>query len=163
MNIVRPDIIVTDPEGEYLIVVEVKYGDRISDASAIEQLRRLMASMGCSIGLAVVGGQSNSRIALLRDSFEKDNGESIDVVARATLPDSLLPPLEEKWRGSREIELVSRVQSWLEKLKLSSNSEDLPKDLKEVLKEPVLNLLRIGEIRAGYLRWSSATMSRAVS
>jgi Type I restriction enzyme R protein N terminus (HSDR_N) len=52
MNTSQPDIVVISPDGEYLMIVEVKLTDsRIQEA--IAQLKRLMTSMACSLGLVV--------------------------------------------------------------------------------------------------------------
>jgi uncharacterized protein YoaH (UPF0181 family) len=151
MNKRHPDIVVVSPDGEYLIVVEVKLNDSSSDRqNAVEQLKHLMVSIGCSVGLAVTGEYA----FLLRDSLEKSHGESIHVVGEAKLPDYLLPPADEQWRGIRALELESRVQKWLEEVKQTSNLEALPRDLRELLGEPILSLLRLGEIRAAGPRWS---------
>lgn len=148
MKAAQPDIVVTSPDGEYLMIVEVKLNDR--NQSAVNQLRHLMASIGCSVGLAVSG----ERLVLLRDSLEKSNGGSIDVVGEARLPNSFLPPADEQWKGEPDLEFESRVQRWLEKLKLTSSVENLPNDLRELLSEPVISLLRLGEVRAARPRWS---------
>jgi hypothetical protein len=151
MNTAHPDIVVVSPDGDYLIVVEVKLNDGFTRSqNTIEQLKRLMDSIGCSVGLAVTG----ERIFLLRDSLEKLHGESINVVGEAKLPDYLLPPADEQWRGKRDLEFESRVQLWLEKLKQTPSIETLPSDLRELLGEPTLDLLRLGEIRAAGPRWS---------
>ncbi len=74
MNAGSPDIVVMSPEGEYLIVVEVKVDDRsVRNQNAIHQIKQIMASTGCSTGLLVAG----ENVILLRDSLEKFNGESI--------------------------------------------------------------------------------------
>ena len=133
------------------MLVEVKLNDMGSrNQKAVEQLRRLMASIGCSVGLAVTG----ERVVLLRDSLEQSNGESIDVVGEAILPDFLLPPADEQWKGGeRAIEFESRVQKWLEKLKLTYSLENLPNDLRKLFGESIISLLRLGEIRAAGPRW----------
>lgn len=147
-----PDIIVTSQDGEYLMLVEVKFKHISIAKSAIEQLKHTMASIGCSVGLVVAG----ERVMLLRDSLEKYNGESIDVVGEAQLPDSLLPPADEQWKGNPASEFESRVQRWLEKLKLTASMEKLPNDLRNLLGEPIMSLLRIGEVRAAGPRWSKS-------
>ncbi len=149
----QPDIIVASPDGEYLMIVEVKLNDvgaRIQNV--IERLKNLMASIGCSVGLIVCG----ERVVLLRDSLEKSHGESIKVVGEAKLPSSLLPPAEGQWQGEPYFEFESRVQQWLEKLKVSSNAENLPNDLKQLFGESITSLLQLGEIRAARPRWSKA-------
>jgi hypothetical protein len=145
-----PDIIVTSQDGEYLMIVEVKFQHISIAKSAIEQLKHTMASIGCSVGMVVAG----ERVILLRDSLEKYNGESIYVVGEAQLPDSLLPPADEQWKGNPASEFESRVQRWLEKLKLTASMEKLPNDLRNLLGEPIISLLRIGEVRAAGPRWS---------
>ncbi len=151
MKTSQPDIIVTSPDGEYLIIVEVKLKDiSISVKNAIEQLKHTMASIGCSVGLVVAG----DRVILLRDSLEKYNGESIHIVGEAKLPDSLLPPADEQWKGNPAIEFESQVQRWLEKLKLTASTDNFPSDLRNLLSESIMSLLQIGEVRAGGPRWS---------
>jgi hypothetical protein len=153
MKIVQADIVVISPDGEYLMVVDVKRnGDGVRAQGAIEQLKYMMTSIGCSVGLVVFG----ERIILLRDSLEKSNGASIDVVGEAQLPDSLLPPADEQWKGAPALEFESRVQRWLEKLKLPSSMENLPNDLRNLLSEPIISLVRLGEVRAAGPRWSKA-------
>lgn len=151
MNTAHPDIVVVNPDGEYLIIVEVKFSDSPPlRQRAIEQLKQLMAAMGCSVGLAVTSGH----IFLLRDSLEKSHGESIAVIGEARLPDYLLPSSDEQWTGKHGLEFESRVQRWLEKLKQTPSLEHLPNDLVELLSEPIMGLLRLGEIRAAGPRWS---------
>jgi len=150
MNTSQPDIIVSGQDGEYLMIVEVKLKDISIGSQAIQQLKHTMASIGCSVGLVVTG----ERVILLRDSLEKYNGESIYVVGEAKLPDSLLPPADEQWKANRGMEFESRVQRWLEKLKLTASMENLPNDLRNLLGEPIMSLLRIGEVRAAGPRWS---------
>lgn len=152
MNTSQPDIIVSGQDGEYLMIVEVKLKDISISAQAIQQLKHTMASIGCSVGLVVAG----ERVILLRDSLEKYNGESIYVVGEAQLPDSLLPPADEQWKANPGMEFESRVQRWLEKLKLTASMENLPNDLRNLLGEPIMSLLRIGEVRAGGPRWSKS-------
>ncbi|EKV03174.1 hypothetical protein Lepto7375DRAFT_5456 [Leptolyngbya sp. PCC 7375] len=152
MSKAHPDIVVVSPDGEYLVIVEVKLNDHLPHRQdAIEQLKSLMASMGCSVGLAVTG----DHILLLRDSLEKSHGESIAVVGEAMLPDHLLPSADEQWQGNYGLEFESRVQLWLETLKQASSLENLPSDLKQLFSEPTISLLRLGEIRAAGPRWSS--------
>lgn len=151
MNTAHPDIVVVSPDGDYLIVVEVKTNDIPSHRqSTIERLKRLMASTGCSVGLVVAG----NHISLLRDSLEKSHGESISVVSEARLPDNLLPSADEQWKGKYGLEFESRVQRWLENLKQTPHLENLPSDLAELLSEPIMSLIRLGEIRAAGPRWS---------
>ena len=64
---VHSNIVVVNPSGEYLIIAEVKLNDQPYSPGAINQLKSLMASMGCSIRLAIV----DERILLLRDSLGK--------------------------------------------------------------------------------------------
>ncbi|MBD1866818.1 type I restriction enzyme HsdR N-terminal domain-containing protein [Cyanobacteria bacterium FACHB-471] len=151
MTAVHPDIVVISPDGEYLMIVEVKLNDAFTrHQEAIDQLKHLMASTSCSVGLLICG----ERVVLLRDSFEQSNGESISIVGEAVLPDSLLPPADHQWQGNRYLEFESRVQQWLEKLKLVSSVKTLPNDLGRLLGEPIISLLRLGEVRAAGPRWS---------
>lgn len=151
MNTAHPDIVVVSPDGEYLIVAEVKPNDSLPlRQRTIEQLKSQMTFMGCSVGLAVTG----EHILLLRDSLEKSHGESIAVVNEATLPDHLLPSADEQWQGHYGLEFESRVQLWLEILKQAPSLENLPSDLQQLFSEPIISLLRLGEIRAAGPRWS---------
>ncbi|MBT9315059.1 type I restriction enzyme HsdR N-terminal domain-containing protein [Leptothoe spongobia] len=151
MNTAHPDIVIVSPDGEYLIIVEVKLNDNLSHRqSAIEQLKSLMASMGCSVGLAVTG----DHILLLRDSLEKSHGESITMVSEALLPEHLLPSANEQWKGHYDLEFEARIQQWLETLKQAPSLENLPSDLRQLFSEPTISLLRLGEIRAAGPRWS---------
>jgi len=152
MEISHPDIIVTSPDGEYLMIVEVKPNDvRKQRQYGIHQLQRLMIEFGCSIGLLVAG----ERVIVLQDSFDDSHGSSIRVVGEAKLPSYLLPRADEQWQGNPYLEFESQVQRWLEKLKLQSNLDSLPDDLKNLFGGRIINLLRFGEIRAGGARaWS---------
>ncbi|MEM0982119.1 MAG: hypothetical protein AAGH78_17850 [Cyanobacteria bacterium P01_H01_bin.58] len=150
MKIEHPDIVVVSPDGEYLIIVDVKFSDSPPlRQRAMQQLKHLMVSMGCSVGLAITG----NHIFLLRDSLEKSNGESITVVGEAMLPEHLLPSADEQWQGKRGLEFESRVQRWLEKLKQTPNRENLPNDLGELLGEPIMSLIKLGDIRSAGPRW----------
>jgi hypothetical protein len=158
MKTSHPDIIVTSPDGEYLMIVEVKLNDiNIHRQNAMDQLKRSMIDFGCSVGLLIAG----ERITVLRDSFDDSHGSSIYVVGEATLPHSLLPSPDEQWSGNlylnRYLEFESQVQGWLEKLKLQTDVDSLPDDLKNLFGGQIINLLRIGEIRAAGPRWSKVT------
>ena len=58
-KISHPDIIVTSPDGEYLIIVEIKLNDvniHLNNSNnIINQLKGSMVEFGCSIGLLVAG------------------------------------------------------------------------------------------------------------
>lgn len=153
MKTSQPDIIVISPDGEYLMIVEVKLNDIVvRKPMAIEQLRQLMASRNCSLGILVSG----ECIVLLRDSLEQSNGASIRIVGEAKLPFSILPPADNQWEGKHGLEFESRVQRWLEELKLPSSTKKLPDHLRELLDEQIISLLRLGEVRAAGPRWSKA-------
>ncbi|MFM9160502.1 MAG: hypothetical protein ACKOPK_21960, partial [Dolichospermum sp.] len=106
-KISHPDIIVTSPDEEYLMIVEVKLNYiNIHRQSAMDRLKRSMIDFGCSVGLLVVG----ERVTVLRDSFDDSHGSSIYVVGEATLPHSFLPPADEQWQGNPYFEFESQVQ-----------------------------------------------------
>jgi len=151
-KISHPDIIVTSPDGEYLIIVEIKPNDVSKQRTyGMNQLGRYMIEFGCSIGLLVAG----ERVIVLQDSFDDSHGSSIRVVGEAKLPSYLLPRADEQWQGNPDLEFESQVQRWLEKLKLQTNVDSLPDDLKNLFGGRIINLLRFGEIRAGGARaWS---------
>jgi hypothetical protein len=151
MKTSHPDIIVTSPDGEYLMIVEVKLNDvREQGQYAMNQLKGSMIRFGCSLGLLVAG----ERVIVLRDSFDDSQGSSIRVVGEARLPNYLLPPVDEQWRGNPYLEFESQVQRWLEKLKLQTSIDSLPDDLRNLFGGRIINLLRLGEVRAGGPRWS---------
>ncbi|MFN6067226.1 MAG: hypothetical protein ACK45T_08665, partial [Pseudanabaena sp.] len=106
----------------------------------------------CSLGLIVAG----ERVILLRDSLAEYNGTSIYIVGEARLPHNLLPSADPQWQEHEGLEFESRVQNWLESLKLKSNFDKLPEDLKNLLSEPIIYLLKWGEISAAGYRWSKA-------
>jgi hypothetical protein len=149
MLTLQPDIFVKSPDGEYLMLVEVKLKDtRDSVRLAIDSLKRAMASFDCSVGLIVAG----ERVILLRDTLEEYNGASIYTVGEANLPTSLLPPADGQWQDGGAVEFESQVQNWLENLKLRSNVDKLPSDLKTLLSGTVINFLQWGEVRAAGFR-----------
>jgi hypothetical protein len=153
MKTSRPDIIVTSPDGEYLMIVEVTLNERNLD-SAVEQVKYLMGDFDCSVGLVVAGDQ----IVLLRDSLEKYNGASAHIVGQAKLPNFLLPPADEQWKINRtrnEFQFGLRVQRWLEQLKHNANIDNFPDDLKALLGNQIINLLSFGEVRSGGPRRSN--------
>jgi hypothetical protein len=145
MQTLQPDIFVKSPDGEYLMLVEVKLKDM---SGSVDQLKRSMASFGCSLGLIVAG----DRVILLRDTLEEYDGASIYTVGEAKLPASLLPPADGQWQDGGAVEFESQVQNWLESLKLRSNVDKLPSDLKTLLSGAVINLLQWGEVRAAGFR-----------
>lgn len=147
------DILVKSPDGEYLLVVEVKPKNHQQMVRyAISSIRRAMVSFDCPLGLVVAG----DRVILLRDSLAEYDGASIEVVGESQLPLELLPPADPQWQGQEAIEFESRVQNWLEGLKLKANVDKLPADLKNLLSEPVIFLLNWGEVRAAGYRWSKS-------
>ena len=151
MRTARPDIVVVSPDGEYLIVVEVKLSrDGTLHQSAIQQLKHFMAAFGCATGLVVV----SEHVFLLRDSFEQSNGKSIEVIGAAKLPDFLLPPPDQRWEDVDPLKFEAQIQQWLESLKSASSIEGLSSDLRSLLGEPIISLLQLGEVRAAGPRWS---------
>ena len=149
MQTLQPDILVKSPDGEYLMLVEVKLKDtRDSVSNAIESLKRSMASFDSSLWLIVAG----DRVILLRDTLEEYNGASIYIVGEANLPVSLLPPADGQWQDGGAVEFESQVQNWLESLKLRSNVDKLPNDLKTLLSGAVISLLQWGEVRVAGFR-----------
>lgn len=154
MKTAHPDIVVLSPEGDCLAVVLVDLSDSpLERQRVIKQMKYLMSSIGCSIGLCVLG----EHILLLRDSLEQSHGESIDVICQARLPDYLLPSADEQASGARSLQFEARFQRWLEQLKRAPSMETLPSDLRDLFKEPMISLLRLGEIRAAGPRWNSDT------
>ncbi|WP_168645194.1 hypothetical protein [Dolichospermum sp. UHCC 0259] len=154
MKTSHPDIIVTSPDGEYLMIVEVKLNDiniHLNNSNnIIDQLKGSMIGFGCSVGLLVAG----ERVIVLWDSLDDSQGSSIRVVGEARLPNYLLPPADKQWKGNPYLEFESQVQRWLEKLKLQTSIDSLPDDLKNLFGGRIINLLRLGEVRAGGPRWS---------
>lgn len=150
----QPDIIVVSPDGEYLMLVEIKFTSRGVDqaSQAIAQLKQYMVGLGCPNALLIWG----ETIMLLRDSFEQSDGSSIRVIGAAKLPDTLLPPTQNQSPVQAEWEFATRVQQWMEELALTTNVRQMPEDLQRLFSNPILNLLRIGEIRSGGPRWNKA-------
>ena len=152
------DILVKSPDGKYLLVVEVKTKNHQQMVRyAISSIRRAMVSFDCSLGLVVAG----DRVILLRDSLAEYNGASIYIVGESRLPLELLPPADPQWQGNEGIEFESKVQNWLEGLKLQANVEKLPTDLRNLLNEPVIFMLNWGEIRAAGYRWLTGQSSES--
>ena len=151
----QPDIIVVSPDGEYLMLVEIKMTSRSIDqaSQAITQLKQYMLGLGCPNGLLIWG----ETIMLLQDSFEKSDGTSIQVISEAKLPGTLLLPQKSKSPTQAGWEFETRVQQWLEGLTLAANVQQLSEDLQHLFSEPILNLLRMGEIKSGGPRWSQVT------
>ena len=151
MKISQPDIVLVSPDGEYLMVVEVTLSDNEANAqNAINQVRSIMASVGCSMGLVILG----RRLILLRDSFESSGGDSIRIVGEAKLPDFLHVPTESSRQARNEQNFAIQIQKWLETLKTPFGANSLPKDVRELLGEPILSLFQLGELRATKPRWS---------
>ncbi len=147
----QPDIVLVSPDGEYLMLVEIKLNDSKSQVrTGIAQLTHAMVAMGCSTGLLITG----ARIILLRDSLESVNGASIQKMGEARLPHELLTALERPNRQESYAEFEVRVQQWLESLKLFTDPESLPDAWGELLGGTVLGLLRLGEILVTHPRWS---------
>ncbi|MBD2552131.1 type I restriction enzyme HsdR N-terminal domain-containing protein [Limnothrix sp. FACHB-708] len=151
----QPDIIVVSPDGEYLMLVEIKLTSHgVDQASrAIAQLKQYMVGVGCPNGLLIWG----ETIMLLWDSFEQSDGRSIQMIGEAKLPDTLLPPTQHQSQTQSGWDFATRVQQWMEGLTLTTNVQKLPEDLQHLFSEPILNLLRMGEIRSGGPRWSQVT------
>ena len=97
----------------------------------------------------------------MRDSLAEYDGASIYIVGEARLPLDLLPPADPQWQGQEGIEFKSRVQNWLEGLKIQANVEKLPTELRNLLNEPVIFLLNWGEIRAAGYRWLTGQSSES--
>jgi hypothetical protein len=144
---VGADISVISPDGEYLAIVEstpkatntfVKY--------AIERLKYLMASTNCSVGVVIAG----ERVICFRDSLEEYNGASIYLVGEAMLPNSLLPFIDISQQDLESgFAFLLQVRNWLENLKIRPNVDQLPSDLRSLLGESFINLIRWGEVRVG--------------
>lgn len=151
----QPDIIVTSPDGEYLMLVEIKMINNSIDqtSQAIAQAKQYMVGLGCPNSLLILG----ERIMLLWDSFEQSDGASIQVIGEAKLPDALLSTRKSQSPVQAGWEFATQVQQWLEGLTLAENVQQLPEDLHRLFSDPILNLLRIGEIRSGGPRWGQVT------
>jgi len=152
----QPDIVVVSPDGEYLLLVLLKLTssiDRGLDRFLIDCLKHYMVALGCSNGLLICG----ATVMLLRDSLEQSDGSSIRVIGEAKLPDALLPSTKNQSPVNIGWEFETRIQEWLEGLTLTANAQQLPEDLQHLFSESILNLLRMGEIRAGGPRWDQVT------
>ncbi|MFO5439523.1 MAG: hypothetical protein ACLBM4_12885, partial [Dolichospermum sp.] len=79
-KISHPDIIVTSPDGEYLMIVEIKPNDVSKQRQyGMNQLQRSMIDFGCSVGLLVAGERGTG----LLDSFVVSHGSYSSVVGDA--------------------------------------------------------------------------------
>jgi hypothetical protein len=146
----HPDIVVVSPDGEYLVIVLIKLTSRSFDSVLIDCLKHFMLSLGCANGLLICG----VTVTLLRDSLEQSDGSSIQVIGEAQLPETLLPSTQNQSPTQAGWEFATKVQQWMEGLTLTTNVQKLPEDLQHLFSEPILNLLRIGEIRSGGPRWN---------
>ena len=141
-----PDIVVVNPNGEYLILVEVKLNTITKEAE--ERLKKLMVSIGCSLGLLI----STTHIILFRDSLRELDGQSIQTIESAQLPLNFFYLENKSDTKQRHDELESKIQQWLEKIKSSFNINDFSPELQKIL-EYISPLLQIGEVRAAHLRY----------
>ena len=141
-----PDIVVVNPNGEYLILVEVKLNTITKEAE--ERLKKLMVSMGCSIGLLI----STTQIILFRDSLRELNGQSIQTIESAQLPPNFFHVENKSDTKQWHDELEAKIQQWLEKIQSSVNIDNFSPELQKIL-EYISPLLQIVEVRAAHLRY----------
>jgi hypothetical protein len=139
----QPDILVTTPDG-IALVVEAKVTLR-SLESTEEDLKQYMVRMQCPTGLLI----TPMRMWLYRDSYTTRSAKSVQRVGEFDLTRfwHQPPPLQ----GER-FEVF--VQQWLEDLPTRPTNE-LPKELREALREYVLPAVTSGEVRAAHPRYSS--------
>lgn len=140
-----PDIVIVNPNGEYLILVEVKLNTITKEAE--ERLKKLMFSMGCSIGLLI----STTHIILFRDSLRELNGQSIQKIESAQFSPNFFHVENKSDTKQWHDELEAKIQQWLEKIQSSVNIDDFSPELQKIL-EYISPSLQIGEVRAAHLR-----------
>ena len=138
----QPDILITTPEG-IALVVETKV--TLTDLERTEQdLKEYMVRMSCPIGLLI----TPDRMWLYRDFYTTRSPESVQRIGeynakllwKHTLP-----------QAGTEFELF--VQQWLEDLAKQPTTE-LPKELREALREYILPAVTSGDVRSAHPRYS---------
>ena len=138
----EPDILVTSP-GEPRVTMAIEAKTSLPDLNRTEQeLKRYMVGMQCPIGVLV----TPQRLWLYRDFYTAQTPESVRRIGEYNA--------ESLWRHTppqHADEFERFVQQWLEDLATTTPS-DLPKDLREALREYILPAVLGGEVRAAHPR-----------
>jgi hypothetical protein len=135
----NPDIVVTDPgSADVLLIVEAKTTSSWSQSE--RKLKQYMWEMSCPVGLFA----SPRTIVLYRNRFTGYSDDSVQKLGEYPSPRSWIP--FEKRKSGAEFE--TRVQSWLERLRINLATEEVPRETKDALSEYVLPSLIKGEVHA---------------
>jgi len=138
----HPDILVTTPDG-ITLVVEAKV--TLPDIKRTEEdLKQYMVLMQCPVGLLI----TPERMWMYRDFYTTRSPQSVQRVGEFNI--------QALWRQtppSQGAPFEIFVQQWLEDLSLQPTRE-LPKELREALRENVLPAVATGDVRAAHPRYS---------
>lgn len=135
------DIVVTSPTGHFDLVVEVKLGGDLDQAT--EQVRKYMARVGAEVGL-VVGPEV---IRILRDTYRGQ--PSIEVVGEFPIVQARGLRI-----GTDVFEFEDSVQRWIESLQDGKDVAAEP--LRSALAQHVLPTIVDGIVRAAGPRTRAA-------
>jgi hypothetical protein len=135
----NPDIVVTEPSSSHLLLI-VEAKTTAPESQSESKLKRYMWEMSCPVGLFA----SPRVLVLYRNLFSDYSDDSVQKIGEFSSPKSWT-----RFEGQRSAtEFEIGVQSWLEKLRESSRTFDVPEATKEALWEYVLPSLLKGEIHA---------------
>ncbi len=137
----QPDILVTTPEGVMLVVEAKVILPNLSRTE--EDLKEFMVRMQCPIGLLI----TPERMWLYRDFYTTGSRKSVERIGEFNVT-----PLWPKRPPSHPGPFEMFVQQWLEDLVTEQPYKDLPKELREALREYVMPAVARGEVRAAHPR-----------
>jgi hypothetical protein len=138
----EPDIVVTEL-GHHRVNLVVDVKTTMQDLSETERgLKEYMYLMKCPIGLLV----TPDHMWLYQDRYTSLSPESIELVGRFNLTSvwDYPPP-------KQEVGFESFVQHWLEELP-ARPVDQLPKDLRNAVRDYILPEVYQGDVRAAHLR-----------
>lgn len=140
----QPDILITAPGGiGVTIAVEAKVV--LTNLEGTEKdLKQYMVQMSCPIGLLI----TPERMLLYRDFYTSRSPQSVQRIGEFNVKPLWRqpPPL-----AGAPFELF--VQQWLEDL-AKQPTKELPKELRDVLREYILPAVTSGDVRAAHPRYS---------
>jgi hypothetical protein len=138
----EPDILVTTPYDIELVVDAKVFLPNLERTE--EDLKQYMVGMQCPLGLLI----TPERMWLYRDFYTSRSPESVQRVGEFNLK-----PMWQQPPPKQETAFEIFVQYWLEHLAYQP-TEDLPSDLRQVLREYLLPAVRGGEVRAAHPRYA---------
>jgi hypothetical protein len=154
MKSINPDIIITNAEGEYLVILQIKITQGLINSPTnqphiFDALKATMVALNCPIGVLII----NQDITILRDSFEQSNGDSISIANQATIK-SLNIPEKDSYTTNYSLgaEFEDQVQKWFVQLQSESCPYEQQEEASKIFDPLTLSLIRGGEIRAGHPR-----------